>query len=884
MTAVRLHKVEARYELLTVRDFNLKRRIVDLADRRQHHLPQVIQALRSVTLDLNEGTRLGLVGANGAGKSTLLAIMAGVLPPTSGTVHVSGRVMALLGGASAGLDQEATGRENIVSLGVQLGEFPTAMLRRVEEVVAFSGLGKRADHPVYTYSTGMQARLRFSVLTSLRPDVLLLDEGLGTADAEFTEQANQRLQSFVASAGILVLASHSEHLLRESCETGLWLDRGIVRSHGSLDEVLAEYRASSLPSEPARSFDAADIPSTLDRPTDVEGPSEPGEAGDSSESEATTTDVAIGGMPRTGAETDHRSLRMLAAGTCQLDAFVLAAIRRGHKVDHHVSSIHEPVPSNLADANKYDVCVLAPVLRRVMEIASGEQNELFFWRLDEVSEAAYRASIQAILREEIAGARNLMLNRPLVVVGFLEPSFLYPGVAFRFDQLDVKEFIHAINRDLAREVRHVPAAWFIDPNIGIDAIGREGVQDDVLCSSTHASLIGDWDVEADKGRLVQSPSPSDLFQPWDKGTRFGDAVVRDIETLMLSIAGDDKVKLIVLDLDDTLWRGVAAEDDFEDLLRREGWPLGFVEALLVFKRRGGLLAIASKNDEAPTRKRFARIWGARLTLDDFVSVHIGWGSKADALGKILQETNLLARNVVFVDDNPRELDEVRASFPEIGDLGQNHYLWRTKVLKEPRFQTPSLSSESARRTELVRASASRALESSTVGDRSAWLRSLEVEQEFRIVRKATDPDADRCFELLNKTNQFNTTGKRWSIEEFNELLVSGGTLIGCRLRDNTVDNGLVGVAVIRNNTIQQTVLSCRVFGLGAELGLLSFAAEQVLRSHSLVHALLADTGRNFACHGTFAALGFEGGGSGVWTCDHIPAAPDWIRRSGQLDT
>lgn len=246
MTRVTLKGIGASYELLTVRDYNLKRRIADLS-RRQHRKPTRIDALRSLDLDLEDGDRLGLVGANGAGKSTLLSVMAGLLPPTTGSLQVQGRVLALLGGASAGLDQEATGRDNVVSLGVQLGEQPRAMRARVDEIIEFSGLRDRALHPVYSYSSGMQARLRFSILTSLRPDVLLIDEGIGTADAAFSDRANERLQEFMAGAGIVVLASHGDALLRQQCDRGLWLDAGLIRARGGLDQVLRLYHASHTP-------------------------------------------------------------------------------------------------------------------------------------------------------------------------------------------------------------------------------------------------------------------------------------------------------------------------------------------------------------------------------------------------------------------------------------------------------------------------------------------------------------------------------------------------------------------------------------------------------------------------------------------------------------
>lgn len=246
MADISLRNVRASYQLMSVRDYNLKRRFVDLLRR---DTPSVtnIDALNGIDLDVPEGSRLGLVGANGAGKSTLLAVMAGLLPPTSGSVAVRGRVLALLGGASAGLDQEATGRDNIISMGVQLGETPAAMRSRIADVTDFSGLTSRIDHPVYSYSTGMQARLRFSILTSLRPDILLIDEGLGTADAEFSYRASQRLADFVSGAGIMVLASHGDDLLHQQCDTAVWLAAGTIRRVGQLGAVLTEYHASHRP-------------------------------------------------------------------------------------------------------------------------------------------------------------------------------------------------------------------------------------------------------------------------------------------------------------------------------------------------------------------------------------------------------------------------------------------------------------------------------------------------------------------------------------------------------------------------------------------------------------------------------------------------------------
>jgi ABC-type polysaccharide/polyol phosphate transport system ATPase subunit len=140
-----------------------------------------------------------------------------------------------------GLDFEASGADNVIRLGVQLGESPSAMRRRYDDIVDFSGLGSRIVHPVYTYSSGMQARLRFAAVTALEPDILLMDEGIGMADAEFTERANTRLAEFAARAGILVLATHSPELMTRLCTEAVLMDDGKVAMRSGVTEVLAAY-------------------------------------------------------------------------------------------------------------------------------------------------------------------------------------------------------------------------------------------------------------------------------------------------------------------------------------------------------------------------------------------------------------------------------------------------------------------------------------------------------------------------------------------------------------------------------------------------------------------------------------------------------------------
>lgn len=228
--AIELDDVWVQYRLRHAHHYNLKRSLTNAITRRKEE-PEIIDALKGISLKIPKGARIGLTGPNGSGKSTLLSVMAGVLTPTHGTATTNGRVLALLGGPNEGLDPEQTGRENALSLGIRLGESRAAMEEQIEEIQEFSGLGQRFDHPTYTYSSGMQLRLRFSTITSFTADILLVDEGIGAADSEFNERAKQRLDEFYASAGTLFLASHSEELLE------IYSDHILRLAHGAIDKL-----------------------------------------------------------------------------------------------------------------------------------------------------------------------------------------------------------------------------------------------------------------------------------------------------------------------------------------------------------------------------------------------------------------------------------------------------------------------------------------------------------------------------------------------------------------------------------------------------------------------------------------------------------------------
>jgi ABC-2 type transport system ATP-binding protein len=204
----------------------------------------VIEALRGIDLHLQDGDRLALVGHNGAGKSTLLRLLSGIYEPTRGRALVDGRVAPVFD-LGVGMDPEISGLENIIVRGLFLGMSRKQMEARVDDIAEFTELGNFLHMPLRTYSTGMRVRLALGVVTSIDPEILLLDEGIGAVDAAFLERAKGRLKDLVDRAGLLVFASHSDDLLEQLCTSALWMEHGTIRQQGPLREVLDAYKGRS---------------------------------------------------------------------------------------------------------------------------------------------------------------------------------------------------------------------------------------------------------------------------------------------------------------------------------------------------------------------------------------------------------------------------------------------------------------------------------------------------------------------------------------------------------------------------------------------------------------------------------------------------------------
>jgi ABC-type polysaccharide/polyol phosphate transport system ATPase subunit len=203
-----------------------------------------VKALDGVTLSFGHGDRVALLGANGAGKSTLLRVLAGVYEPIRGRMLSEGRVSSMFD-LLLGLDLESTGYENILLRGLFLGMTRAEIRARREDIAAFTELGNYLAMPLRTYSSGMILRLAFAVSTHMNAEILLMDEWIGAGDAAFTEKAQRRLLDLVRGAAILVLASHSEEIIRRTCNKAVLLKQGAVAEVGAVEDVLQAYRSAN---------------------------------------------------------------------------------------------------------------------------------------------------------------------------------------------------------------------------------------------------------------------------------------------------------------------------------------------------------------------------------------------------------------------------------------------------------------------------------------------------------------------------------------------------------------------------------------------------------------------------------------------------------------
>jgi ABC-type polysaccharide/polyol phosphate transport system ATPase subunit len=217
----------------------LKARLKSLGRGKKH--TRTVEALKSVTLDVHYGTVLGIIGSNGAGKSSLMRVISGIVPPTQGRVEVYGSVSTLLA-LGVGFNPAMTGRENVYLGGLAAGMSQSEIDDKFEAIAEFSELGDAIDAPMRTYSSGMFARLAFSVAAIVEPDILIVDEALSTGDAKFKEKSLNRMKELRTADRALILVSHALATIEDLCNEVIWLNKGQLMARGKPADVIAEYQ------------------------------------------------------------------------------------------------------------------------------------------------------------------------------------------------------------------------------------------------------------------------------------------------------------------------------------------------------------------------------------------------------------------------------------------------------------------------------------------------------------------------------------------------------------------------------------------------------------------------------------------------------------------
>jgi len=249
--AIAARGLGVRFDLKQTKGRTLRRSLAAAVGARPGAEQGHFWALRDVDFAIAPGEILGVIGKNGAGKSTLLEVIADIISPDEGAVQVSGRRPTLLT-IGAGFERELTGRENVRLNAAYLGFSRKEIDRMVEPIEDFSELGHFLDQPLKTYSTGMVARLGFSIAVHTDPDILLLDEVLSVGDADFQEKSSRRLEEMMNRARAIVVVSHGKGFIENICTTALWLEKGRVLDFGEPQRVLAAYHKSTVqPRRPA---------------------------------------------------------------------------------------------------------------------------------------------------------------------------------------------------------------------------------------------------------------------------------------------------------------------------------------------------------------------------------------------------------------------------------------------------------------------------------------------------------------------------------------------------------------------------------------------------------------------------------------------------------
>ena len=438
------------------------------------------------------------------------------------------------------------------------------------------------------------------------------------------------------------------------------------------------------------------------------------------------------------------------------------------------------------------------------------------------------------------------------------------------DEHDLRAVVADANRYLRDRLKLYKNVYIADIDAIASSIGKQYVLDDATWLYNHLGFafptaaqenVADWALP-ERCRIEEIPPVCDYYP--NRIGEFVRTVFRQAESAYRSIRQIDQVKLVVFDLDNTLWRGQIAQhyDDGRVYPPLDGWPTGIWEAIHHLRARGILVAICSKNDEEVVLSRWARpILFGWLKPEDFIIRKINWEAKAQNIAEIIGELNLTPGSTLFVDDNPVERASVKDALPDIRVIGANPLTIRRILLWSPETRLATVTPESSRREKMMRGQIERNATRGTK-TREEFLQGLGCTVAIRSIQNLEDVSFARVIELLNKTNQFNTTGRLWSIQEFTAFMKDGGRAIAFTVADKFTSYGIVGVLLIRDDLIDQFVMSCRVLGLDIEASVITLLLRhQRRRGITPMRTPVVATSDNTVCRDIYLRAGFQPSGS-----------------------
>ncbi|MBB3453878.1 FkbH-like protein [Rhizobium sp. BK313] len=470
---------------------------------------------------------------------------------------------------------------------------------------------------------------------------------------------------------------------------------------------------------------------------------------------------------------------------------------------------------------------------------------------------------------EKALAYNAQTGLLTIVSNFIVPQGVgAAGLAHLNEPDDITYVVRELNRYLTDKVKAYSNAFVADVDMIANSIGKMHFLDDILYFYTHGSVVyPDWAghermphwTAPEPGRMDPLPDIEEMYP--NRSEEFFRAVFRQIEAIYRTAHQMDMVKLVIFDLDNTMWRGQLVEHYQPDRRKpyADGWPMGVWEAVHHLKRRGIMVSIASKNDEELVKAGWANaVDTGFLKYEDFIVPKVNWLPKVENIRETMQQLSLTPKSVVFVDDNPVERDSVLSQIPGIRVIGSNPFLTRRTLLWAPETNIVKLSKESAGRENMLKAQVEREVAKSKM-TRQEFLAGLNTQLDIWTVSDTDHSSFGRAYELVNKTNQFNTTGVRWSFEDFKSFFGEGGKVFSFSVKDKFTEYGTVGLVFVKGAEIQQYVMSCRVLGMEIENTVLATVIDFIMSQTGAtkITAQFRETEANTPCRKMYPDFGFE---------------------------